>query len=145
MTTATRPPASADEIQRQMRQVRRELGEDVDGIVENARILTDWKHYVRAYPWVCLGVAAAAGFIIVPSRTHIVRPDAKELAAWAKSQKLVIEPASQAKPRTSLLGTLGGMAANALLQGGLVVLRNYVAGLTAPRPEGRHEVYEEAP
>jgi hypothetical protein len=143
MTTATRPADSAAEIQQQMRQVRRELGEDVDEIVENARILADWKHYVRTYPWVCLGVAAAAGFIIVPSRTHIVRPDAKELAAWAKSQKLVIEPASQAKPRTSLMGTIGGMAANALLQGGLAVLRNYLAGMNAPRPAVQSEVCED--
>lgn len=143
MSAVTKP--SAEDIQRQMRQVRRELGEDVDEIVENARILTDWKHYVRTYPWVCLGVAAAAGFILVPSRTHIVRPDAKELAAWAKSQKLVIEPASQAKPRTSIVGTLGSMAANALLQGGLAVLRNYVTGLTTPRPVIRREVCEETP
>ena len=141
MSTVSSP--SAEDIQRQMRQVRYELGEDVDEIVENARILADWKHYVRTYPWVCLGVAAAAGFMIVPSRTHIVRPDAKELAAWAKSQKLVIEPASQAKPRTSLMGTVGGMAANALLQGGLAVLRNYLAGMTAPRQGMRSEVCED--
>jgi hypothetical protein len=141
MSTPSSP--SAEDIQQQMRQVRYELGEDVDEIARNARILADWKHYVRTYPWVCLGVAAAAGFIIVPSRTHIVRPDAKELAAWAKSQKLVIEPASQAKPQTSLMGTLGGMAANALLQGGLAVLRNYLAGLTAPRPAVRSEVCED--
>jgi hypothetical protein len=43
------------------------------------------------------------------------------------------------------MGTLGGMAANALLQGGVAVLRNYLAGLTAPRPVAARKAYEEAP
>ena len=133
MSTVATTADTAEEIQSQMRQVRRELGEDVQEIVDNARIMTDWKHYVRAYPWVCMGVALAAGYFVVPSRPNLIRPDAKALAEWAKSQKLVVEPVSQARPKPTLSNQLASMAASALLQGGLAVLRQYVSGqLSAP-------------
>lgn len=131
MSTVAKTADSAEEIQSQMRQVRRELGEDVQEIVENARILADWKHYVRTYPLVCMGVALAAGYFIVPSRPNLIRPDAKTLAEWAKGQKLVVEPASQARPKPTLSGQLMGMAASALMQGGLAVLRQYLSGRLA--------------
>jgi hypothetical protein len=139
MSTVSEPADSATAIQAQMRQVRRELGEDVQEIVDNARTMTDWKHYVRTYPWVCVGVALAAGYLVVPSRPHIIRPDAKTLAAWAKDQKIVVEPQSQARPKSTFTGQLAGMAASALLQGGLAVLRQYVSGqLVAPTHAAEH-------
>jgi len=131
MSTITTPASSADEIQRQMRQVRRELGEDVQEIVDNARIMADWRHYVRTYPWVCVGVALAAGYLIVPSRAHVIRPDAKTLAEWTKDQKIVVEPAAQARPQTTLTNRLVGMAAGALMQGGIAMLREYGTGQVA--------------
>jgi hypothetical protein len=124
---------TAEDIQSQMRQVRRELGEDVQEIVDNARILADWKHYVRTYPWICVGVALAAGYFIVPSRPQLIRPDAKTLAEWAKNQKLIVEPVSQARPKPTLTGRLGSLAASALLQGGMAVLRQYLNGQLANR------------
>jgi hypothetical protein len=134
MSTVATAAESAEEIQSQMRQVRRELGEDVQEIVDNARIMADWKHYVRTYPWVCMGVALAAGYFVVPSRPHLIRPDAKTLSDWAKGQKLVVEPVSQARPKPTLSSQMMGMAASALLQGGLAVLRQYVSGHLAGRP-----------
>jgi hypothetical protein len=85
MSTVSKSADTAEDIQSQMRQVRRELGEDAQEIVDNARILADWKHYVRTYPWICVGVALAAGYFLVPSRSRVIRPDAKTLAEWAKS------------------------------------------------------------
>jgi hypothetical protein len=133
MSTTAKTAESAEAIQTQMRQVRRELGEDVQEIVDNARILADWKHYVRTYPWVCMGVALAAGYFLVPSRPQVIRPDAKTLADWAKAQKLVVEPVSQARPKPTLAGQLMGMAASALFQGGVGVLRQYLSGQLANR------------
>jgi hypothetical protein len=134
MSTVSDPAESASAIQQQMRQVRRELGEDVQEIVDNARTMTDWKHYVRTYPWACVGVALAAGYFVVPSRPHLIRPDAQTLAQWAKDQKIVVEPQSQARPKSTLTGQLMGMAASALLQGGLAVLRQYMSGQLAVPP-----------
>ena len=48
MSVSTTP--AAEEIQRQMRSVRSELRDDVQDIVESARVMTDWQYYVRSYP-----------------------------------------------------------------------------------------------
>lgn len=55
-----------DEIRRKMATIRRELHEDVKGVVATAEAATDWKQYLTAYPWASLGVAFAFGFWIVP-------------------------------------------------------------------------------
>lgn len=62
---------TAAAIQEKMRTVRREVGEDVEEIVESARTLTDWRHYVRRYPLVVVGTAAVIGYLVVPPRYRV--------------------------------------------------------------------------
>ncbi len=56
------------ELQRQMAQIRHEMHEEVRGAVRGAQSLTDWRRIVANHPWAALGIAAAAGFLVVPSR-----------------------------------------------------------------------------
>jgi hypothetical protein len=113
---------SAEDLQRQMQQVRVEMREDVQVMVANAREMTDWTWYVRTYPWVCVGAAAAIGFLVVPSRSRpVIKPDAKDLIELAKHQKIVVKM-EEPKSSSSLLGTLARMAAGSLLQGGMAVV-----------------------
>ena len=88
--------------------------------------MADWTIYVRAYPWLCLGAALAAGFFIVPSRPVVVRPDAEGLIELAKRNKLVVkmEEQPQAKKRGGLMSQLLTMAVGVLLQGGMKVVSN---------------------
>jgi hypothetical protein len=58
----------AAEAQMQMRQIRNDIDQGVEEMVGNARSMFDWRHYVRTYPWVCLGTAVALGYLIVPKR-----------------------------------------------------------------------------
>ena len=55
-------------IRQRMEEVRCDLDEDVQEIVEGARDMGEWRSYVRTYPWVCLGAALAVGYLIVPRR-----------------------------------------------------------------------------
>ena len=55
-------------LQRQMQHVRGNLSEHADEAVQKARRGLDWRHYVARHPWTALGVAAAAGYILVPRR-----------------------------------------------------------------------------
>jgi hypothetical protein len=64
----TKPSMNVADIQRQMAQIRHDMHQEVQGAVEGARILTDWKSLVRSYPWLSLSVAAAAGYFVVPRR-----------------------------------------------------------------------------
>src|SRR6476620_11436961 len=70
-------PATQAILQR-MEEVRCDVDEDVQEIVEGARDMGKWRYYVRTYPWVCLGAALAAGYLIVPRRSIGMQPDAQK-------------------------------------------------------------------
>jgi hypothetical protein len=144
MATTT---SEADDIQRAMREVRAELREDVKELVVNAREMADWTTYVRAYPWLCLGVVAAAGYFLIPQRAQIIRPDAEGLIELAKRNKLVVkmEGGGEQKQKQGFVAGLLGLAASTLLQGGLAVatkqLSQALDAYTQP-PAPRREVQQ---
>ena len=41
----------------------RELREDVQDLVVSAHKMADLANYVKAYPWLCVGAALAAGYL----------------------------------------------------------------------------------
>lgn len=78
-TVATEIKDDINAIRRHMAQIRRELHEDMQGMVAGAEAATDWRYYVRLYPWAALGAACAIGYLIVPKRRSVTR--AAEAAA----------------------------------------------------------------
>ncbi len=119
----------AEAIQRHMREVRVELRDDVREMVVSANNMADISRYVRAYPWLCVGAALAAGYLIVPQRAVVVRPDADTLLELAKKHKLVVKTEEKAatKKRGGLVSQLVGMAAAAMLQGGLKMATHQIS------------------
>ena len=116
----------AERIREEMRQVRTELKADVEEIVAGARVLSDWKHYVRQYPWICVGAAAAAGFFIVPTKAVVVKPSQRDLIELAKEHKLFVDTKPQPVKQTGLLGSLFGMAAGAISQGAIALASHHL-------------------
>lgn len=94
-------PSNGQELQQQMAQIRCELYDDVQEFVENAQTITDWRYYIRTYPWACVGAATAIGYLAVPQRIHVMHPDPSALAELARRQSLVVEPASVAAKRSA--------------------------------------------
>jgi len=104
-----------DEIRRQMAQIRRELHEDVQEVVAGAGAVTDWRRYIRMYPWASVGIAAATGYLIVPKRRRNVPRDITRQADVAEvrealSRSTRAEPEAK-KTRKSLIGAGLGMLA----------------------------------
>jgi hypothetical protein len=142
MATTT---SEADDIQRCMREVRAELREDVKEFVVSAREMTDWTVYVRAYPWLCVGAAAAAGYFLIPQRAQIIQPDAEGLIELAKRNKLVVkmDGAGEQKKKQGFVAGLIGLAASTLLQGALAVGTKQLSQALdayAQKPDPRREV-----
>lgn len=129
MSHVIRAPAEAESIQKQMRAVREDIRDDVREIVGSAHDMTDWTLYVKAYPWLCLGAAFALGFVIVPARSVVIKPDAEGLMELARRNKLVVkmQESSPQKKRGGLLNELLGMAAATLLHSGVKVVTNQLA------------------
>ena|SRR5581483_7277136 len=121
--------SEADQIQKQMRELRADLREDVQDVVVSAHKLADIGNYVRAYPWLCFGAALAAGYLIVPQRAVVVRPDAEALVELARKHQLVVKtnegPAQ--KKRGGLLAQLLSLAAATVLQSGLKIATNQLS------------------
>jgi hypothetical protein len=92
-STGERIVASAtneiDDIRRRMALIRRELHEDIRGVVESAEAVTDWKHWIRDYPWASMALAAGVGFWLVPKRRKLVKPQEVARAVVAEIQPAV--------------------------------------------------------
>ena len=111
MSTA---PPEIDEIRRKMAQIRRDLHEDVRGVVQGAEAATDWKQFIRNYPWASVGVALVVGYIIVPHRRRTTNTTTIQMAPAEMTRALAaVEPPKpvEAKKGKGLLGTIFGLVA----------------------------------
>jgi uncharacterized membrane protein YkvA (DUF1232 family) len=79
-----------DDIRRKMAKIRRELHEDVRHVVENAEAVSDWRHYIRTYPWASVGLAVAVGYILVPKRRRTVKPSEVARAVVAEIPQVTV-------------------------------------------------------
>lgn len=98
----------ADEIRRRMAELRRDLSSDVHKVGRSARVMTDWRFYVRRFPWATVGLAAAAGFMLIPRKKEVkvISPDPDALAEMFKKEQLRVEPSARSKESQSLLKSL---------------------------------------
>jgi len=85
------PRAAAAQIR--MQQIRNDIDQGVEEMVENARSMVDWKHYVRTYPWLCLGTAFALGYLIVPKRSAAIHQNEMTWAELQRAGQTVMKPA----------------------------------------------------
>ena len=91
-----KPPPPAESMQTRMQQLRCDIGGDMEEVAASARSLLDWKHCVKNHPWVCLGSAAALGFLLFRKQSAAIRPDLGTLVELARSGHLVVTPAPTA-------------------------------------------------
>jgi hypothetical protein len=120
---------SAEEIVKRMQHVRRHVGDDVKGIVETARTLSDWRYHVKHHPWLCVGLALALGFLVVPKRKRIPSAEAKELISLLKKYNVgVTTPPTSAG---GLLRTVVSLAAPAVARTAMTIAQNRFAAMNA--------------
>ena len=133
--------ATAGEIQEEMGHVRSEIRDDVRGIFAGARAMTDWRHYLRQYPWVALGVAAAVGFWIVPARTVVFDNSLIDLADAAREHKDLVDPSPPPQESEGALASTASVAMSSLLQSAVAIgmhqLGQFLNGRTNRQPLSR--------
>lgn len=97
----------AEKVRRRMAELRRELECDVREVSRGARVMTDWRFYVRKFPWAVAGIAIAAGYFLVPKKkAAVIKPDPEMLAELVKQQKLHIESVANRPEKDSMVKTL---------------------------------------
>jgi hypothetical protein len=82
---------SAEEICRRMAELRSDLAGGVREVGRSARVMTDWTFYVRRFPWAVVAVAAAAGFMLIPRKKHVISPDQQALAEMVRKKQLRLD------------------------------------------------------
>lgn len=128
----------ADDLRRQMAEIRSQLHQDMREVVNVATIATDWRSYLRGRPWLAIGLAFSAGFLLVPRRsrptTLVVPPSAVDVRN--------LQPAVQAEKPGRLplmrwfLGAVGPIAVRAAQSYALNYVENFLVNQQAgPRPE----------
>lgn len=116
-------PKEASAIQRRMAELREDLRAEAAGVSqqvnEKVRQATDWKHYVHRYPLACAGLAAVAGFALVPGKKQVVQPTAEQLEELARRGKIKIKSDAAVAQRPGIAERavlmLGAMAARAAM------------------------------
>jgi hypothetical protein len=96
------PASAAEQLREEMRQLRSHMDADVDSIVENTRGLLDWHSYFESAPWISLGAAALAGYLLVPSKVRTTQVDLEQLIELAKHRPVVVS--DQPAPAKGMAG-----------------------------------------
>jgi hypothetical protein len=114
MATANSPDSTEiSNIQRRMAQIRREMHQDVQGAVHGAQSLTDWRSLIRGHPWVALGLAAVAGYLIVPKRVRETQALAAPSGTPPEATPITArnQPAPARHAEASTIGTVFSLVA----------------------------------
>jgi hypothetical protein len=85
-----------DTVRARMQGIRCDIDQGLEDVSATARSMVDWKHYVKTYPWVCLGTAAALGFRIVPKRSPALNAGSATPAELAQTGRPVVNSAPAA-------------------------------------------------
>lgn len=93
---------TAEDIRRQMAQLRCQLREDFDGTAATAKELTDWKYYVKQAPWAAFGAAAVAAFIIVPRHSQVKTVDAESAKTSVNRERVGVRSKPEAAANAGL-------------------------------------------
>lgn len=101
-----------DELLARMEAVRGRLDEDAQAAKHTVQELTDWRHAVRQNPLLAVGLAAAAGFLLVPKKQAAPTFSKADLAELTRNNKVIIAKEPTASP--GLIGAIAAVAGAAL-------------------------------
>lgn len=128
-----------EEIRKRMATIRRELVEDAENVVEQAKELANWKNFVAKHPFLTVSAAVAVGFLIVPKRLNVMSPDSKTLEKLASRNRLVVSPKTDVRRQAGTLSPIVSLLAGAILRGGLNMAGQHFSSLLASKTNSSNE------
>jgi hypothetical protein len=121
-----------EDIQRRMAQIRHEMHEDVRGAVQGAHSLTDWRSFVKGWPWLSVGLAAAVGYMLVPRRRPA--PPIVTVTGATHPSALRTVDIGQRPPKASSFGFVLGLLAPVLVRAAQGYAAHYLESWLSSHP-----------
>jgi hypothetical protein len=91
-----------DEIYHRMAVIRREHHTNVRESVAGAEAVVDWGRYTWTYPWIALGAAAAAGYVIYTSGHQRAAADTASTADGPNAGEPVVGGGAKVQERSRI-------------------------------------------
>lgn len=130
---------SAEKVCRRMAELRRELECDVREVTRGAQVITDWKFYVRKFPWAVAGAALVAGYILIPKRRAIIKPDADTIAELVKQKKIRVESVTPDPNKPGVVKSLVMMGLTWAVRNGIQYATQQMAAAAQNRASAAHQ------
>jgi hypothetical protein len=131
-----------DQIRHQMAQIRHDLHHDVSNVVSGVSEVVnevsgvmDWRSALRGHPYMLVGAALAAGYLIVPRRKKVAEPCQDSLAS------VVVPETLSRKKRFRLVSLVAELlwpiATHAVQAYALIWIENRIKQYLQVGPDGR--------
>ena len=99
MIAAKNNPPPDDVVRARMQGLRGEIDRDLEDVSARGCSMVEWKHYGKAFPWICLGTVAAIGFVIAAKRPTATNADLATTTEPTKTGRPVASKAPTAAHR----------------------------------------------
>src|SRR4051794_7572254 len=120
--SAVSPDEPAEKICKRMAELRRELVHDMQDVSRSAKAMASPSFYVRKFPWATLAIAAGVGYMLIPKKKHVIKPDMAELAELVRKNQININASKAAEEQQGMVKTLAMMGLTWAAKAGM----NYV-------------------
>lgn len=135
------PDDSAEVIRLRMAQLRRDLTSDVQDVSRgvsdigrNAREMANPLYFIRRFPWASAGVAAAIGYMLVPKKKQVIKPDPEMLAELVRKQQVKLDTSKVTAESQGMLKGLVVMGLTWALRTGLQYAGQRLAAAAMNKP-----------
>jgi hypothetical protein len=128
---------SAEAIRRRMAELRRELTSDVRDVRRTAREMSNPLYYIRHFPWASAAVAAGIGYLLVPKKKQIIKPDPEMLAEMIKKHQINLDPIKATNESQGMLKSLAVMGLTWAVRTGLTYVGEQLAHAAKQSNEDR--------
>jgi len=112
----------AETIRRRMAELRRELTHDVQDVTRSAKAMASPSFYVRKFPWATLAIAAGVGYMLIPKKKQVIKPDMEALAELVRKNQVNINSSKATEESQGMVKTLAVMGLSYAAKAGM----NYI-------------------
>jgi hypothetical protein len=116
-------------------------------IADQAREMANPMYYIRRYPWATAAAAVALGYLLVPKKAKVIKPDPEMLAELIRKHQVKVDTSNVSQDKQSMLQSLAVMGLTWAMKTGLNYATQHLATMAMNRqaPQNAEEHHEPAP